>query len=148
MPPRRAASAFTLVELLLVIAIIGILAAIVVTQVGSVRIKARNSEARSNIVGMSKSVELFRNNNSDNILTAITSGTATGGTYNAINNGDTLGSSVSNFDDANFKQMWLSTAATYPVVIAHTPGTGHTYAYKTFTNPGGHAPSEIGRAHV
>lgn len=47
--PRRRASAFTLIELLTVIAIIGILAAILIPTVSSVREKARQANCLSNL---------------------------------------------------------------------------------------------------
>ena len=59
MPYRR--PAFTLIELLVVIAIIGIVASLVVTQLGDSRRKARNAQSQSDISGMGKAVESFRN---------------------------------------------------------------------------------------
>ena len=52
---------FTLIELLVVIAIIGILATLVVTQLGSARIKARNSSAKSDNTEGGKAIEVYKN---------------------------------------------------------------------------------------
>ena len=52
--------AFTLIELLIVIAIIGILATLVIVQTGDSNRKARNASAQSDIAQMGKAVESFR----------------------------------------------------------------------------------------
>jgi len=52
--------AFTLIELLIVIAIIGILATLVIVQTGDSNRKARNATAQSDIAQLGKAVESFR----------------------------------------------------------------------------------------
>ena len=48
-PRRRAPAAFTLLELLIAIAIIGILASLILTVAGSANIKAHNAQVRVDI---------------------------------------------------------------------------------------------------
>ena len=59
MPKRISASGFTLVELMIVIAIIGILAAIAVPQFASFRQKAYNSAAISDLRNVKTNLEAF-----------------------------------------------------------------------------------------
>ncbi len=65
-PPRRSRSAaFTLIELLTVVAIIGILAAILIPVVGSVREKARGVQCAANFRSLGVAVTAFANDNRD-----------------------------------------------------------------------------------
>ncbi|EIP97854.1 prepilin-type N-terminal cleavage/methylation domain-containing protein [Opitutaceae bacterium TAV1] len=62
---RSAPAAFTLIELLTVIAIIGILAAILIPTVGAVRAKARASQCASNLRQVGMALQLYANDNKD-----------------------------------------------------------------------------------
>ncbi|EIQ02076.1 prepilin-type N-terminal cleavage/methylation domain-containing protein [Opitutaceae bacterium TAV1] len=64
--PRRDHRAFTLVELLTVIAIIGILAAILIPVVGKVRKSARRAECISNLRQLVTAAHLYANDNKGN----------------------------------------------------------------------------------
>jgi prepilin-type N-terminal cleavage/methylation domain-containing protein len=59
-PLRRAPAAFTLLELLIAIAIIGILASLILTVAGSANIKARNTQVSVDIQDLSKGVAAFK----------------------------------------------------------------------------------------
>lgn len=63
MIPHHRRRAFTLIELLTVIAIVGILAAIIVPVVGSVRGKARTTQCASNVRQIATAMLLYANEN-------------------------------------------------------------------------------------
>ncbi|AHF91330.1 N-terminal cleavage protein [Opitutaceae bacterium TAV5] len=62
---RSAPAAFTLIELLTVIAIIGILAAILIPTVGAVRAKARASQCASNLRQVGMALQLYAEDHKD-----------------------------------------------------------------------------------
>lgn len=62
---RRAASAFTLVEMLIVIAIIGLLAALLLPVLASSREKARRTACTNNLAQIGQSIAIYCNNNQD-----------------------------------------------------------------------------------
>ena len=64
--PRHLRRAFTLIELLTVIAIIGILAAIIIPVVGKVRDSARKTQCVSNLRQIGSSMRLYANENRGN----------------------------------------------------------------------------------
>lgn len=63
--PRSSTSAFTLIELLTVIAIIGILAAIIIPTVGAVREKAQRSVDGNNLREIVKAAQIYAGDNND-----------------------------------------------------------------------------------
>ncbi len=67
MSRRRPARAFTLIELLTVIAIIGILAAIIIPVVGKVRQSARQAQSLSNVKQIVQGLLTYANDNKGNM---------------------------------------------------------------------------------
>lgn len=65
--PRSSTSAFTLIELLTVIAIIGILAAIIIPTVGAVREKAQRSVDGNNLREIIKAATIYAGDNNDQL---------------------------------------------------------------------------------
>ena len=120
---------FTLIELLVVIAIIGILATLVITQLGTARVKARNSAAKLATTEMGKAIETYKTSTNDFLLlacTAQTAGTGNGG----VGAGDTLNGTTGTAFLTKFNGT-----TNYPVKINETTGqsTAYTYVYKTST---------------
>jgi len=64
---RRATFAFTLIELLTVIAIIGILAAIIIPTVASVREKAQRAVDANNLREIGKAAMIYAGDNNDRL---------------------------------------------------------------------------------
>ena len=81
-PGRRA---FTLIELLTVIAIIGILAAIIIPTVGKVRSSATSATCKSNLRQLAMGVILYAGDNKDRIPTNLYKGI--GSTYTGLDQG-------------------------------------------------------------
>ncbi len=65
--PTSSASAFTLIELLTVIAIIGILAAIIIPTVGAVREKAQRAVDGNNLREIIKAAQIYAGDNNDRL---------------------------------------------------------------------------------
>jgi type IV pilus assembly protein PilA len=137
MPHHR--KGFTLIELLVVIAIIGILAALVVTQLGTARVKARNTSAKSDVSEAGKAIEAFRSNDLNTAGRPITSGTA----YSATSpfGGDTLTGTTG----ANVLQLFAGTEVvsvagatnTYSLKLTQSQGSNQIYHYASKTGLAG-----------
>ncbi|HYN65028.1 MAG TPA: prepilin-type N-terminal cleavage/methylation domain-containing protein, partial [Candidatus Limnocylindrales bacterium] len=85
---RRAASGFTLVELLIVVIILGVLAAVVIPQFASVSAEAKESSVRSNLATVRQAISLYRVQHNETypgqagwsqFVTQLTSGTLSDG---------------------------------------------------------------------
>jgi prepilin-type N-terminal cleavage/methylation domain-containing protein/prepilin-type processing-associated H-X9-DG protein len=87
MPPcrRGSAAAFTLIELLTVIAIIGILAAILIPTVGKVRESARSTQCISNLRQIGSAIQLYADSNRGKMPGPLFGGQ--GPQYNTANGG-------------------------------------------------------------
>jgi prepilin-type N-terminal cleavage/methylation domain-containing protein len=81
LPTRTPTAAFTLIELLTVIAIIGILAAIIIPTVGTVREKAQRAVDANNIREVLKAAQIYAGDNNDRLPDPrFTAALLTGGT--------------------------------------------------------------------
>lgn len=81
-PPRSITAGFTLIELLTVIAIIGILAAILIPTIGAVREKAQRAVDANNLREIVKAAMIYAGDNNDRLpdpAALATAGTVTGG---------------------------------------------------------------------
>jgi len=106
----KSKKAFTLIELLIVIAIIGILAAVIFVSLNTARKKAQDTQVKSDLTSLSQALEIVK---IDRALTA------TAWTYVVDN--------TSSVTDANISR-WTDTA---------TPGTGNRLVSKLPVNPFG-----------
>ena len=93
---RSTRAAFTLIELLTVIAIIGILAAIIIPTVGKVRATARNAQCIANLREWGRGIMLYANDNKGTYTTKNFGSAGGSGPYKAYiaNNSDTQYSRV------------------------------------------------------
>lgn len=123
---------FTLIELLVVIAIIGILATLVITQVAGAQVRARNSNAKSDVNQMAKAVEVYRTNN--NVDNYVNSNAASGGAAGTTMSGTTAAGAWATIFGTS------SADGIYPIRITRTAGNSASYTYgyttNTNTNPG------------
>jgi len=110
--------AFTLIEVLIVIAIIGILATLVIVQTGDSNRKARNASAQSDIAQMGKAVESFR-------IEDAASGQVVSNPSGFV---DQQGGGRSDFQ-ALFTGTQNVGALTYAAAVTKTPGTPYVYRY-------------------
>lgn len=110
--------AFTLIELLIVIAIIGILATLVIVQTGDSNRKARNATAQSDIVQLGKAVESFR-------IEDAASGQVISNPSNTV---DQQGGGRTDFPSL-FTGTQSVSALTYAAAVSKTPGPPYIYRY-------------------
>ena len=115
---KRKEKGFTLIELMIVIAIIGILAAIAIPQFAAYRVRAYNSSAESDLKAMQTGFEVFFNDN-DNYP-------------NAINPPDT--DEIINFTDGSSTYTFITS---HSVNLGTTAGANNqTYGAATKCEPG------------
>ncbi len=131
---------FTLIELLVVIAIIGILATLVITQVAGAQVRARNSQAKSDVTAGGKAVELFRNdeaNATGNALAVTADATLSGPTGTTA--GGTFTGTLTIKDVFAGRQVYDGTPANnkYGASLVKTPSTAHIFTYETAPNAAG-----------
>ncbi len=126
---RRNSPGFTIVELLIVIVIIGILAAIVIVAYNGIQARARDSQRQTDISAIAKALELYYIDN---------------GRFPTSSGSTTINSSWSTTADASW-QNFVTLVKPYMGNVSSDPtstpsvsvlnGTGHNYAY--FSNAAG-----------
>ena len=120
----RKKSGFTLVELLVVVAIIGLLAGLVTANVGSARAKARDAARQADLRSMQTAIELAVA--STGILPGLTNnGTGGGGT-----------TFLSNANNVNQNQWIPSLAPNYLARVPTDPRNDSIYFYRYVTGSG------------
>lgn len=115
--PRRA---FTLVELLVVISIIGPLSSIAVVSMSSARVKTRNQQRKTNLLQISKALELYYSQNGDY--------PSTGGSANWRGNCAGYGS----YPDSG-AGAWIPNMQSFMAQLPHDPNTSKPTDYCTST---------------
>lgn len=121
MKTRKRNKGFTLVEILIVVVILGILAAIVIPQFTQASSEAKLSSLESNLRTMRSQIELYKINNTDTppgSLLAMTVADANGKTYlRSVPNNPFTGGAVENADGAAGTDDW-----------DYVPATGEVHA--------------------
>ena len=136
---------FTLIELLVVIAIIGILATLVITQVASAQVRARNSQAMSDISQAGKSVETFRSaysietwkGNATDARDAINVAPYTNATPPvSVATGANISGTAAATATWAARFTGVTSASTFSILLAKTPGASYRYGYMTDASAG------------
>jgi prepilin-type N-terminal cleavage/methylation domain-containing protein len=140
-------SAFTLIELLTVIAIIGILAAILIPTVGAMRKRAVKAQCASNLRQFGYAINLFRNDNK-NAMPSGLDGEKKGDGANDVslqwiggNLRDKLIRYGMTFEmlycngNTTYRDLWMTeasrkTTGTFPIGYVYLPGTNFTFIDK------------------
>lgn len=112
----------------MIISIIGVLASLIILQVTSSQIRARNARARSDLTQMAQVIESFRTDHGEAVYKAIGP--------NSDNGGDCLAYTT---ETNHFTELFSATADFYSVSVKSTAGQGYIYCYRTTdvqsTNP-------------
>jgi len=111
-------SGFTLIELLTVIAIIGILAAILIPAVGAVRIKAAQAQSQSNLKQIALAYNSFSISGSRTRI--ISSGAWAAGTFNASSPAE-WAQVLAEFGDLNDGELYFITSDTAVASVSQIP---------------------------
>ncbi len=114
---------FTLIEILVVVAIIGMISAVVMVSLRTARAKGRDAKRKSDLVQLQKALELYQLNNNGYPLTG--SGNSCGGNPNTQSNkwgGLNSGTSLNQSSGAN---GWIpNLAPTYLLQLPVDPAAG------------------------
>ena len=128
---------FTLIELMIVVAIIGILAAIAIPQFASYRVKAFNSAAQADLHTAQTTFEVFFNDNS-NYPNAVTAAVPANGTITLTDGTNTATLNVSK--GVGFGSKAGTSNQTFSAATKHTSGDkvySTTSASPTITSAAG-----------
>jgi prepilin-type N-terminal cleavage/methylation domain-containing protein len=93
---------FTMIELLIVIAIIGVLTAIILASLGESRNKARNAAINTQAIQYMNAIELYRDSNSNNL--PLGSGADSGSFFYCVGSGNCLLNGSTIMPDTTFNQ--------------------------------------------
>jgi prepilin-type N-terminal cleavage/methylation domain-containing protein len=115
----RRLRAFTLVEVLIVVVILGILSAVVVPQFGTATDEAAKTATRDQLNKLREAIAIFHVRN-DNILPNIQEGNGTWGELVS------MGSDYLKFPPKN---LWVPPAASKVIIFRDTPDTAYQTAY-------------------
>jgi|GEM_PF-2453316 len=121
----KLATGFTLIELLVVIAIIAILATLVLTQIQSAQIRAKNTSAVSDITEAGKTVETWKVLNTSDVVVIRNSNTTAG----AVPAANVVNRTVTSWPFTGTEAS--GTNGTYGTSISKTPSPSYTYGYQT-----------------
>lgn len=133
--PRRSVSGFTLIELLTVIAIIGILAAIVIPTVGTVREKAQRAVDSNNLREILKAAQIYAGDNNDKLPDPQTISAATLAAPSAAYRWPGILAKNNILTDPTFyfAKNDAAFSGTYPTFIIQ-PSTARNSLHLSFTN--------------
>jgi type II secretion system protein G len=138
--PNQTRAGFTIVELLIVIVVIAILAAITVVAYNGIQQRAKDSQRKSDIAAITKALELYYIDN---------------GRYPAGSGSTTINASWSTTADASWQNLATALApysAKLPTDPISTPsaavtsGTGYNYAY--YANNSTFCGAAVGKMYI
>ncbi len=134
---------FTLVEILIVVVILGILAAIVIPQFTNASTEAKESSLVSNLQGIRSQIELYKINHNDNLpadaaalVTALTTKTKADGTAWVTGDGVGYGPYMQKLPGNPFSQSALDTNGNATVSDTRTDSADGAHWYYTVSADG------------
>lgn len=140
----RRKGGFTLIELMVVVAIIAVLATMVLTQLAGAQTRARNSQAKSDISEMGKAIEYWRINVMSDTVVDAASLENIPNPNGVSGSGSVPGTRITGSEATETWKKIFGNGTVYPVYVLKSPSASYTYGYVTNSEPDPSVPEVNG----